>query len=125
MRSDLDGRKKGIGFSFAWNGLIQIIKLEKNIKIHFFITVLVLCAGVFFHVSLMEWTILVLVVGFVLVTEIINSVIERVMDYLNPEIHPSAKLIKDISAGAVLLSAIISIVIGLIIFLPKCIELFF
>ena len=55
----------------------------------------------------------------VLITELINSLIERVIDYIKPELHPKAKIIKDISAAVVLVAAITSIIVGLIIFIPK------
>ena len=123
MRLDLKDNKKLIGFSFAWNGLKELIKSERNFKIHLLVAMLTIFAGFYFDLLLMEWAILILVIGLVLITEMINSAIEKMIDYLKPEIHPSAKIIKDIAAGAVLLSAIISVIIGLILFLPKIIML--
>lgn len=116
-------KKRSIGFSFAWNGLKKVAKSERNFQIHLLATLLVIGMAIFLKLSVVEWAIIMIVIGFVLVTELINSAIERIIDYLRPEIHPLAKIIKDIGAGAVLLSAVIAVSVGLFIFLPKLIIL--
>lgn len=116
--------KPFVGLSFAWNGLLHVIKNERNLRIHIFITIVVIAIGYYFTLTLIEWTIIFLVIGFVLVTEVFNTVVEELINYLNPTIHPTAKVIKDMAAGAVLLAAIFSIIIGLLIFAPKVYELF-
>lgn len=112
-------KKKSIGFSFAFNGLKEVIRSERNFKIHLIITFFIIVLGLFLEISLIEWSIIILVIGLVLTTEIINSSIERIIDYIKPDIHPAAKVIKDMGASAVLISAMISVIIGLIVFLPK------
>ncbi len=67
----------------------------------------------------MEWIAIVFAIGFVFVVEVINTVIENITDFISPDENFSIKKIKDMSAGAVLISAIIAVVIGLIVFLPK------
>lgn len=109
-----------IGFSYAWNGLKAMIK-EKNFRIHLMATIFVLNAGLYFRINVIEWAVIILVIGIVLISETFNSVIEQMIDYLKPDIHPTAKLIKDMSAGAVLIASIIAVIIGLIIFLSKLI----
>jgi len=120
----LKDKKKFIGFSFAWNGLREAAKLEKNFRIHLIFTVIVIIAGFLFKLSLLEWALIILVIGFVLAAELINTVIEKMIDYMKPELHPTAKLIKDYAAGAVLTAAITAVLIGIIIFLPKLYILF-
>lgn len=116
--------KRSIGFSSAWYGLREVLKTEQNVKFQFITACFVVLAGIIFQLALIEWAIIILTIGFVIVSEIVNTAVERLMDYVKPEIHPLAGMIKDISAGAVLLSAIISVIVGLIIFLPELYELF-
>lgn len=115
----MSGKKRRIGFSFAWNGLIEMAKTERNFQIHLIFAFLVILAGLFFHLTRMEWGMIVFVIGFVFVAEMTNSAIEKTIDYLKPDIHPAAKVIKDIAAGGVLVASIIAVIIGLIIFIPK------
>lgn len=123
MNLALDGKKRRIGFSFAWNGIVEAIKAECNFQFHLIAAVLVIAAGFVLHLSLIEWVMIVLVIGLVLTVELINSAIERIIDYVKPEIHPAAKIIKDTSAGAVLITAIIAVIIGFLIFIPKLYEI--
>ncbi|MCJ0930831.1 diacylglycerol kinase [Virgibacillus halodenitrificans] len=116
--------KRSVGFTFAWNGLKEVTRTERNFRIHLFITALVLTIGFLVELNWLEWCIVIFAIGLVLVTEVTNSAIEKMIDYLNPAIHPSAKIIKDMAAGAVLIAAIIAALIGLIIFLPKIYTLF-
>jgi len=116
---ELKDKRRKIGFIFAWNGIKEIIKSEYNFRVHLVAAIFVIGAGFIFRITFIEWAILLLTIGFVLVTEAVNSVIEKMMDYLKPDIHPAAKVIKDVSAGAVLISAMIAVGIGLLIFLPK------
>lgn len=120
----LKGKKKGIGLSFAWNGIVEALKQERNFQIHIAATVLVVAAGIVLHLSMLEWITIILVIGLVLVTELINSAIEMLIDYIKPEIHPQAKVIKDIAAGAVLVTAAVAVIVGILIFIPKLFHLF-
>lgn len=120
----LKDKKRLIGFKFAWRGLVEVFKEERNFKVHVTITLLVIITGFCVKLSTLEWTIIFLVISHVLVAEVFNSVIERVIDYIKPDIHPLARSIKDIAAGSVLIATMFAIVIGAIILLPK-IYLFF
>lgn len=113
-----------IGFLYAWNGLREIIKSESNFRIHLVAAVFVFASGLFFKLDLVQWTIIFLTIGSVLITEMINTSVEKIIDYIKPEINHNAKIIKDISAGAVLLAAIIAVIIGLLIFIPEIKETF-
>lgn len=119
MISELRDKKRKIGFNYAWNGIKEIAKTERNFRIHLFATILTASAGFVFKLTMTEWAIIVLTIGLVLMAEVTNTAIEKLIDYLKPEIHPTAKIIKDIAAGAVFITAIIAAIIGLLIFLPK------
>ncbi len=71
------------------------------------------------QLSQVEWLFIVIAIGSVLTAECLNSAVEKMLDYLKPEIHPKAKVVKDLSAGAVLLTVLMSVVVGLIVFIPK------
>ncbi len=122
MDLDLKDKRGFIGFSYAWNGL-KIMAKEPNFRIHMIATLLVTIAGFYFKLNAIEWAVIVIVIGTVLISETFNSVVEQMIDYIKPEIHPTAKLIKDMSAGGVLLASVIAIIVGVIIFLPKIIHI--
>ncbi|AVQ99404.1 diacylglycerol kinase [Oceanobacillus iheyensis] len=123
MHLALKDNRKSIGFKYAWNGIISVVRSERNFRIHLLATILVITAGLVMQLSQVEWLFIVVAIGSVLVTECVNSAIEKMLDYLNPEIHPKAKVVKDLSAGAVLLCAIMATVIGLIVFIPKIVGI--
>lgn len=101
--------------SSALNGLKLVLK-EKHFKIHLIITLLVLLAGFYFNICGTEWLILLLCIGLVLSLETINTAIEYLVDFIEPNQNPKAGAIKDLSAGAVLIGSIISLIIGIMIF---------
>ncbi len=106
-------------FKYAFEGIAEAWKTEQNLKIHFAIMALVIIAGFMFKISAMEWIICLLLFAIVISLELINTAIETTVDIAMPDINEKAKYAKDIAAGAVLFSAIISVIVGLIIFLPK------
>lgn len=110
-------------FKFAIEGIICCVIQERNIRIHISISVLVIMAGLIFSISITEWIFILFAISGMLGLEMINSAIERVVDLVTNEYHPLAKQAKDIAAGAVLIYAIISVIIGLIIFIPKILLL--
>lgn len=110
-------------FKYAFEGVHRELKEEQNLKIHILIMILVIIAGFTLKLSPMEWIICIILFGFVIALELINTTIELTVDLAMPEIHPKAKAAKDIAAAAVLVSATCSVIIGLIIFLPKIINL--
>ena len=125
-RDDL--KKKGINrlfksFKYAYEGLKYAFKYEQNILVHFLATILVIIAGIFFKISMAEWLVLTLIIGLVIATELINTSIEATIDLVTKEVHPLAKVAKDTAAAAVLIFGITALIIGLIIFVPKFIEL--
>lgn len=112
-------KKQLLSFKYAFNGIRLFMVSERHAKIHLLAAIIVIILGWFFSISAIEWCLLIFAIGLVFVTEMINTSIEKITDKINPEYGKIAGLIKDISAGAVLISAITALCIGLIIFLPK------
>lgn len=110
-------------FKYAIQGIKSALKTEQNLKIHFIVTVLAIILGVVLKVNFTEWAICFLLFGFVITAELLNTAIEVTVDLAMPEKNEKAKLAKDIAAGAVLVSAIVSILVGIVIFLPKIINI--
>lgn len=106
-------------FKFAAEGVVSAVKREQNIRFHFLSGLVVFIAAFFTGLSKGEWLMVIGLVGGMLALELVNSAIERVVDLASPDIHPLAKEAKDIAAGAVLVFAAASAIIGLLIFLPK------
>ncbi len=106
-------------FKYAFTGIFQSLKTEKNMKIHFFFHFLVIVMGFLFKLSYYEWLICLLCCAMVISGELFNTAIEVTVDLAMPKEDAKAKLAKDVSAGAVLVLAIFSFGIGLLIFLPK------
>ena len=109
-------------FKYAFEGIWSAIKKERNLKIHIVIMFLVIVFGIIFNISKIEWFACILLFGGVITLEIMNTAIETTVDLITMEKNPKAKLAKDASAGAVLVMAIISVIIGLMIFMPKILE---
>ncbi|MEM9918493.1 MAG: diacylglycerol kinase family protein [Bacteroidota bacterium] len=110
-------------FKYAFDGIRDLIKTQPNAKVHLVATIIVVLGGFFFEVSITEWCILLLCIGFVFSAEAFNTSIEYLTDLVSPDIHPLAGKTKDAAAGAVLLVAISSALVGCIIFLPKIYRL--
>lgn len=111
-------------FKYAFEGISELWRKEPNTRVHMFFTVAVILMAFLLKVSTAEFALLILTIGVVWGMETINSSIERVVDLVTLDKKPLAKAAKDLAAGAVLITAIASVVIGLIIFLPKLIKLF-
>ena len=112
------------GFVYAFNGLAVFFRHERNGRIQLVIAILVVLLGLLFPLSAGEWIVLLACIASVLSLEMINSAIEKLCNLVHPTYHPAVKVIKDISAGAVLWVSVISGIIGIIIFLPKIEHLF-
>ncbi|HDQ70943.1 MAG TPA: diacylglycerol kinase family protein [Chloroflexi bacterium] len=105
-------------FRFAFAGLGYVLRTQRNMRIHIIIAVAVIGLGLGFDLSLTQWATLILAIGFVLVGEMLNTVVEKLVDLVSPEFHPLAKVVKDVTAGVVLLTAIVSVVVGMLILGP-------
>lgn len=111
-------------FKFGFEGIATAAARERNMKIHLSISVIVILAGIVFSISKYEWIAIVLSIGGMISLEMMNTAIERTVDMYTDEFHPLAKQAKDIAAGAVLVFAIASVVIGVMIFLPRILVWF-
>lgn len=110
-------------FTYAWKGIQQFFLYDRNGRIHLGAAIAALMAGFVFKVSNVEWLVLLLCIAMVIACEMINAAIEKLCDVVHKDFHPAIKVIKDVSAGAVLWVSIISILMGAVIFIPKIIEL--
>lgn len=110
-------------FGHAFDGFWHCVKHERNIRIHLTMGFLALVLGIVFQISRSEFLILFLLIGAVIVSEMINTAIENVVDLVTEEYHPLAKTVKDITAGAVLFSCIVAVCIGFVIFVPHILAL--
>lgn len=117
--------KRRAAFRYAWSGVKRLFLGEAHAKIHLCAAVVVIVAGLIFHITSTEWCVILLCIGGVFMAEAFNTSIERVCDKVSPEKNPLIKDAKDIAAGAVLLFVLACVVVGLIIFLPKIFDLFF
>jgi undecaprenol kinase len=106
-------------FLNAFRGMRVFWLTTKNLYTHIVSALLVIILGFYFHISGLEWTMLIFAIGFVIVSEAFNTAIEIDIDLTSPEYHPYARDTKDVAAAAVLLAVFTAIIIGLIIFLPK------
>ena len=106
-------------FGFAFEGIFNTIKSERNIKIHIFATIMVVIFGFILKISYVEWLICLLLFGLITSLELVNTAVEATVDLATEERKALAKKAKDAAAGAVLYSAIIAAITGGIIFFPK------
>jgi len=103
-------------FNFALEGLIHVLRTQRNMRIHFAIAIAVLIVGLATGVNRLELIALLLAIAFVLIAEMINSAIEHAIDVSTTSFDPLAKLAKDIAAGAVLIASVNAIAIGYLVF---------
>ena len=106
-------------FNYAVTGIISAIKTERNMKIHYFIALLVIFLSLFFDFDKVEFLVLLFSISLIFVSEVFNTAIETVVDLITDDYHPLAKIAKDISAGAVLIAAINSLVVGYVLFFGR------
>ncbi len=106
-------------FLNAFRGLYVFSKATRHLFIHIISALIVAVFGFYLKVSSLEWIALVFAIGFVFITEVINTAIEIDIDLTSPEYHPYARDTKDVAAAAVLLSVLVAMIVGFIVFLPK------
>ena len=111
-------------FTYAISGIIAAFKTEQNLLFDLVYAIITIIIGFLLKLSAIEFTIVLLAIGLVISMELVNTSIEYAVDMAMPEVHPLAKLSKDISSGAVFISSLVAFIIGLIIYLPKVIALF-
>lgn len=109
-------------FGYAFQGIFNIIRTERNIKIHCAAAILVTIFGIWLQISKTEWMICFILFGLILALELVNTAVEATVDLFTEERKPLAKKAKDAAAGAVLIVAIFAAVIGILIFIPKLLD---
>jgi diacylglycerol kinase len=124
MKSDKFSLKTRLGsFKFAIHGLWLLVKNEHNSRIHFLAAIIAIALGIILKIDPYEWSLLIIVIGIVFLTELLNSSLETLADVVNPEWNEKIRNVKDYAAAAVLISAIISVIVGALIFIPKILDL--
>ena len=109
-------------FSYARDGFKALLRTEHNAYIHVVLAVASLALGLTLGITRLELMLLIVVIALVLVAEIINTAIEKTMDFISTEIHPQIKRVKDLAAAAVLLAAVAAVVVGCLIFVPRLLQ---
>ncbi|NCD68712.1 diacylglycerol kinase family protein [Mucilaginibacter agri] len=107
------------GFGYAFKGLAYAAQTQLNFRIHLGAMLIALALGFYLHISTAEWCWIVACIAAVLITELLNTAIEILVDLVSPEYNAKAGHIKDVSAAAVLITAIFAAIVGAIIFIPK------
>ncbi len=107
-----------LSFKYALDGIYAALKEEPKLMLHFLAGIVVLFTSFILNISREDWMIIIFLIGFVIAIELTNTSIESVVNHFTQEFHPGAKLAKDISAGAVLVAALTSAIVGLVIFIP-------
>ncbi len=121
-QKSLDEKKLKNSFKYAFNGIKLCIDNEQNMLIHFTVAFLVIVCGILFKLSKIEWIVCILLIGIVLMMELLNTAIENVCDLVTQKENKYVKIAKDTAAGSVLVISIVSAIIGLMIFIPKIME---
>ncbi len=102
----------------AINGVVLLVREERNAKIHIIALILVILVGLIYHLNILNWILIGLATSLVLITEAINTAIEKTIDYLTLEQKPALRQIKDLAAAAVLIAAIFAVFVAVMIFIP-------
>lgn len=106
------------GFGYAFSGIWYALRTQRNARFHAVAALLVTLLGILLHLSALEFAFLFVAITSVFIAEMFNTGIEVCIDLVSPEYHPLAKIAKDVAAGAVLVSAILAVVIGLFVLGP-------
>jgi undecaprenol kinase/diacylglycerol kinase (ATP) len=105
-------------FFYAFSGIYKTVLTERNFRIHMLAAIIVTFLGFYFQIKRIEWIILVISIALVMAMEMVNTAIEAIVDLVSPNYHPLAKVAKDVAAGCVLVTAIASVIVGVLLFYP-------
>lgn len=106
-------------FQYAVDGIVFVLQTQRNMKVHFLVGILVLLLAAMLNVSRLELLILVITVGLVIAVEMLNTAVEEVVNLVTEEIHPLARIAKNTAAGAVLVTAVVAVAVGYLIFFER------
>jgi len=123
-KNDFSFGKRLKSIRAAFNGMIFLLKSEHNARIHLFILILVIIAGLILRINSRDWIAIGFAAGMVLVSECFNTAIEYLSDVISSEYNERIKRAKDVAAAGVLISAIISVLVGIAVFLPLIVKIF-
>ena len=112
-------KERGNSFTYAWAGIKAVFRTEHNTWIHLALTAAAIVLGLVLKIGRGELLALIIVMTMVWTAEIFNTAIEKTMDFISREKHPQIKLVKDLAAAAVLITALSAVIVGAIIFIPK------
>lgn len=112
------------GFQYAFSGLWYAIRTQRNMRVHIAAALLAVIMGIMLRISALEFALVFIAITGVVISEMFNTVLELCVDLASPEYHPLAKIAKDVAAGAVLVNAVLSIIIGLFVFGPHLLAHF-
>lgn len=116
-------RKLFRSIKFAATGFATVFRTQQNFRIQVFMALCVIGLGVFFHVAIWQWIILILMILMVLILEMVNTSFELLVDMYKPRLHAYARDIKNIMAGMVFIAAISAVIVGCLIFVPAILRL--
>lgn len=111
-------RARLASFKYAFQGLGHVLRAEHNFVVHLAAAIAVIALGAILQISKAEWLIIILCIGLVLITEILNTAIEWLVDMVSPQRNEKAGKIKDIAAASVLMAALVALVVGIVVFVP-------
>jgi diacylglycerol kinase len=111
-------KSRARSFTYAFSGWDYVIRTQKNAWIHALVTIIVIAMGIWLQVSVNDWIILILTITLVWAAEIFNTAIEAAVDLASPRYHPLARISKDVSAAAVLVTALAAVLIGVLVLGP-------
>ncbi|HUA29094.1 MAG TPA: diacylglycerol kinase family protein [Streptosporangiaceae bacterium] len=109
-------------FSFAGQGVWHVVRTQRNMRVHLAAAAAVIILALVLRVSAVDWACLLAVIGLVLTAEALNTVVEAIVDLCTDEFHPLAKVAKDVAAGAVLISSVAAVGVGIAVFLPRLLR---
>jgi diacylglycerol kinase len=109
-------------FSFAGRGVWHVVRTQRNMRVHLAAAAAVIIIALILRVSAVDWACLLAVIGLVLTAEALNTVVEAIVDLCTDEFHPLAKIAKDVAAGAVLISSVAAVGVGIAVFLPRLLR---
>jgi diacylglycerol kinase len=120
MKSNKFSAKSRFGsFRFAFSGFNSLFKNEINSRIHVLAAIVAIVLGIVLKITILEWSMLAIIIGIVFITELLNSSLESIADRVEPEWNELIRRAKDYSAAAVLIAAIVALIVGCLIFIPK------
>lgn len=105
-------------FVYAWHGLTYAVRTQRNARVHMVLATLAILMGLALHISPVEFAMVFIAITLVFIAEMFNTVAEACIDLVTHEYHPLARIAKDVAAGAVLLNAMLSVLIGALVFIP-------